>query len=120
MAPKSITGYANDAEYEQGSIYHLGPELAGLSFTGPLLERIAAAPRDRWTFVELWDEMRGTAEVVHQRHRFTMESPTQLVDAIDQLADLDVVSAGHRAQTVTVNRSGLDGLLSKNGRGPDA
>jgi hypothetical protein len=117
MTIKVGTGHASHARYEHGSIYHLGPELAGLSFTGPLLERIVAAPRDDWTFVELWEAMNGTAEVVHQRRRFTLESPTQLVDAIDQLAELGVVRAGHRVQTLHVDRTGLDGLL--NGAGEE-
>lgn len=117
MASRLSSDRVNNAKYEHGSIYHLGPELAGLSFTGPLLERIAAAPREEWTFTELWDSMYGTAEVVHQRHRFRLESPTQLVDAIDQLAELGVVRPGHRAQTLTVNRASLDGLVADAGNG---
>jgi len=106
-------------EYRNGSIYHLGPELAGLSFTGPLLERFASADRDEWTFVELWDDLHRNAEVVHQRHRFRLESPTQLVDAIDQLDELGIVRAGHRSRTVTVHRDRLDGLVNSHGLEPD-
>jgi hypothetical protein len=91
----------------------LGPELAGLSFTGPLLARIASTQRDEWTFVDLWNELHDNAEVVHQRHRFRLESPTQLVDAIDALAEVGIVHAGHRSRTVTVDRGRLDDLVSK-------
>lgn len=96
-----------------GSIYHLGPELVGLSFTGPLLERIVSTDRDEWTFVELWNDLHRNAEVVHQRHRFRLESTTQLVDAIESLVDLGIVQTGHRSRTVTVDRHRLDDLVAE-------